>query len=69
MDLRDDQIEQVSLLVNRSAHIAEHCFSFLDAPVIRCASLDTAIPMDKGLEDNFLAKARIGEKLNALLNY
>ena len=45
-----------------AAHIAEHCFSFLDAPVIRCASLDTAIPMDKGLEDNFLAKARIAEK-------
>jgi 2-oxoisovalerate dehydrogenase E1 component len=52
-----------------AAHIAEHCFSFLDAPVIRCASLDTAIPMDKGLEDNFLAKSRIAEKLNALLNY
>jgi 2-oxoisovalerate dehydrogenase E1 component len=52
-----------------AAHIAEHCFSFLDAPVVRCASLDTAIPMDKGLEDNFLAKSRIAEKLSALLNY
>src|SRR5690606_15410968 len=41
-----------------SAHIAEHCFEFLDAPVRRCASLDTAVPMNKALEDNFLAKAR-----------
>lgn len=52
-----------------SAHISEHCFQYLDAPVIRCASLDTAIPMSKELEDNFLAKARLAEKLQALLNY
>ena len=52
-----------------SAHIAEHCFQYLDAPVIRCASLDTAIPMSKALEDNFLAKAQLAEKLETLLNY
>ena len=52
-----------------SAHIAEHCFQYLDAPVVRCASLDTAIPMSKELEDNFLAKSRLAEKLQALLNY
>ncbi|MEN9369711.1 MAG: hypothetical protein RI952_576 [Bacteroidota bacterium] len=52
-----------------AAHIAEHCFKHLDAPVVRCASLDTAIPMDKALEDNFLAKSRLAEKLSALLNY
>lgn len=52
-----------------AAHIAEHCFKHLDAPVVRCASLDTAIPMDKALEDNFLAKSRLSEKLTALLNY
>lgn len=52
-----------------SAHISEHCFKYLDAPVIRCASLDTAIPMSKELEDNFLAKSRLAEKLQALLNY
>ena len=52
-----------------SAHISEHCFQYLDAPVIRCASLDTAIPMSKELEDNFLAKSRLAEKLQALLNY
>ena len=52
-----------------SAHISEHCFEFLDAPVRRCASLDTAIPMNKALEDNFLAKARLHEQVRKLLNY
>lgn len=52
-----------------SAHIAEHCFEFLDAPVMRCASLDTAIPMNKALEDNFLAKARLDEQVSSLLGY
>ncbi|HEY1024995.1 MAG TPA: dehydrogenase E1 component subunit alpha/beta [Sphingobacteriaceae bacterium] len=52
-----------------SAHIAEHCFQYLDAPVMRCASLDTAIPMNKALEDNFLAKARLGELVEKLASY
>ena len=52
-----------------SAHIAEHCFEHLDAPVIRCASLDTAIPMNKALEENFLAKSRLHADITRLLNY
>jgi len=52
-----------------SAHIAEHCFKYLDAPVMRCASLDTAIPMSKILEDSFLAKSRLGETIENLLAY
>jgi 2-oxoisovalerate dehydrogenase E1 component len=52
-----------------SAHIAEHCFKYLDAPVMRCASLDTAIPMNKALEDQFLAKARLEETMEKLLAY
>lgn len=52
-----------------AAHVAEHCFSSLDAPVMRCASLDTAIPMNKGLEDDFLAKARLAETMDRLLGY
>ena len=52
-----------------SAHIAEHCFGYLDAPVVRCASLDTAIPMNKELEDQFMAKSRLEEKMNNLLSY
>jgi 2-oxoisovalerate dehydrogenase E1 component len=52
-----------------SAHLAEHCFQHLDAPVMRCASLDTAIPMNKALEDSFLAKARLEDTINRLLSY
>ena len=52
-----------------AAHLAEHCFSYLDAPVMRCASLDTAIPMNKALEDQFLAKARLEEMMEKLLRY
>jgi 2-oxoisovalerate dehydrogenase E1 component len=52
-----------------AAHIAEHCFKYLDAPVMRCGSLDTAIPMNKALEDQFLAKARLQETMDKLLAY
>lgn len=52
-----------------AAWLGEHCFKYLDAPVMRCASLDTAIPMNKGLEDQFLAKARLEEMMKKLLNY
>jgi 2-oxoisovalerate dehydrogenase E1 component len=52
-----------------SAWIAEHCFEYLDAPVLRCASLDTAIPMSKVLEDSFLAKSKLGKAVEKLLAY
>jgi len=52
-----------------AAWIGEHCFEYLDAPVMRCASLDTAIPMSKVLEDDFLAKKRLGQAVEKLLGY
>ncbi len=52
-----------------AAHLAEHCFRNLDAPIMRCASLDTAIPMNKALEDQFLAKSRLAETIEKLLAY
>jgi 2-oxoisovalerate dehydrogenase E1 component len=52
-----------------SAWINEHCFEMLDAPVIRCASLDTPIPFNIELEKNFLAKARLDESVQKLLSY
>ena len=52
-----------------AAWIGEHCFQFLDAPVMRCASLDTAIPMSKVLEDDFLAKKRLAATITKLLSY
>jgi 2-oxoisovalerate dehydrogenase E1 component len=52
-----------------AAHLAEHRFKYLDAPIMRCASLDTAIPMNKALEEQFLAKARLEETMERLLGY
>jgi 2-oxoisovalerate dehydrogenase E1 component len=52
-----------------AAWIGEYCFAELDAPVMRCASLDTAIPMNKILEDQFLAKHKLNEVITKLLSY
>lgn len=52
-----------------AAWIGEHCFQNLDAPVLRCASLDTPVPFNQELEANFLAKSRLGETVVKLLRY
>src|SRR5690606_8408678 len=52
-----------------SAWINEHCFDMLDAPVMRCASLDTPVPFNTELEKNFLARARLHESVQKLLHY
>ncbi|MBC7524948.1 MAG: dehydrogenase E1 component subunit alpha/beta [Flavobacterium sp.] len=52
-----------------SALIMEHCFEFLDAPVKRVGSLESAIPFVKALEDQFLPKVRFEESLLELLAY
>lgn len=52
-----------------AAWIAENCFSILDAPVMRCASLDTPVPFNIELEKNFLAKARLDETMQKLISY
>lgn len=51
------------------AWVAEHCFSFLDAPPMRCASLDTPVPFARELEDAFLAKARLAQSISQLRQY
>jgi 2-oxoisovalerate dehydrogenase E1 component len=52
-----------------SAWIGEHCFQYLDAPVLREASLDTAIPFAPTLEQNFLPKGRLSDKIDQLINF
>ena len=52
-----------------SALITEHCFESLDAPVVRCASLDTPVPFAVPLENDFLATDRLAAKVEGLLNY
>ncbi len=52
-----------------SAFITENAFEFLDAPVMRVASLDTPVPFAKSLEELFLPKQRFEKKLQELLEY
>lgn len=52
-----------------AAYLSEHCFEALDAPPVRCGSLDTPVPMNLELEQNFLAKKRFEESLLNLLAY
>ena len=52
-----------------AAWIAEHCFQYLDAPVMREASLDTAVPFAPPLEQNFLPKNRMVEKIESLVSF
>jgi 2-oxoisovalerate dehydrogenase E1 component len=52
-----------------AAWVAENCFEYLDAPVIRCGSLDTPVPFNIELEKNFMAYSRLDECVEKLLNY
>lgn len=52
-----------------SAWISEHCFELLDAPVMRCASLDTPVPFNAELEKNFMASARLEAVISKLKEY
>jgi 2-oxoisovalerate dehydrogenase E1 component len=52
-----------------AAWIAENCFSILDAPVIRCASLDTPVPFNIELEKNFMALSRLQDSITKLVHY
>jgi 2-oxoisovalerate dehydrogenase E1 component len=49
--------------------IAEHCFELLDAPVLRCSSLDMPVPFSPALENEYLASARFDSRLAQLLRY
>lgn len=52
-----------------AAHISEHCFRELDAPVMRSASLDTPVPFATTLEENFFQKDVFEKKLKSLAEY
>ena len=52
-----------------SAMIMEQCFEYLDAPVKRVGSIETAIPFVKALEDQYLPVNRFEKELIELLNF
>jgi 2-oxoisovalerate dehydrogenase E1 component len=49
--------------------IGEHCFELLDAPVLRCSSLDMPVPFSPALESGYLATARLHNRIDTLLAY
>ena len=53
-----------------SAFISENCFTHLDAPVMRLASIDTPIPFASKLEKEiYLPFNKIENKIKELLNF
>ena len=51
------------------ALISENCFSYLDAPVKRVASLDTPVPFAGDLEQQFLPVGRIDKAIEEVMNF
>ena len=49
--------------------IAEKVFEYLDAPIKRVASMDTAVPFNPTLEKDFLASSDLKEAIEELLAY
>jgi 2-oxoisovalerate dehydrogenase E1 component len=49
-----------------AAIIAEHCFQYLDAPIVRCGALDTPIPFAIPLEQQYLPETRFKAALEKL---
>ncbi|WP_397446546.1 thiamine pyrophosphate-dependent enzyme [Polaribacter sp. R77954] len=52
-----------------SALINENCFKYLDAPVQRVGSLDTPIPFQPDLEQQYLGKNTLAKSILELLDY
>ena len=52
-----------------AARISTELFQYLDAPVLRSASLDTPVPFAAELEDQFLPKSRFETDLRKLIEY
>lgn len=52
-----------------SAWISEHLFEYLDAPVLRAASLDTPVPFAIPLEQNFFPIERAKAQIRKLISY
>ncbi|MCB0664402.1 MAG: dehydrogenase E1 component subunit alpha/beta [Saprospiraceae bacterium] len=52
-----------------AAFAAEHLFEYLDAPIVRSASLDMPVPFAKSLEQLFLPADRFKQQLLELVSY
>lgn len=52
-----------------AAWVGEYCFQYLDGPVVREGSLDTPVPFAPPLEQNFLPKGRLKNKIEELVAF
>ncbi|MEN9948071.1 MAG: hypothetical protein RL106_894 [Bacteroidota bacterium] len=52
-----------------SARITEECFAYLDAPVMRCGSMDMPIPFSAEIEKVYLANHKLESILTKLIQY
>ncbi|MFT6844562.1 MAG: 2-oxoisovalerate dehydrogenase E1 component [Flavobacteriales bacterium] len=52
-----------------AALITENCFEALDAPVKRCASMDTAIPFAVDIEKQYMANRKLVDAVHELMAY
>ena len=52
-----------------AAQLSEHCFELLDAPLMRCSSLNTPVPLNRNLEQGYLPTKRLDAKIRQLLDY
>ncbi|MDR6301613.1 alpha-ketoacid dehydrogenase subunit alpha/beta [Mesonia maritima] len=52
-----------------SAQIAEHCFEYLDGPIKKLGSLESPVPFAAALEKKYLAKSKLEETIQELLEY
>ncbi|WP_445750121.1 alpha-ketoacid dehydrogenase subunit alpha/beta [Polaribacter sp.] len=52
-----------------SSLITENCFEFLDAPIKRIGSLETPIPFQSDLEQQYLGKSKVLEAIQELHKY
>lgn len=67
--LLQEPSETLGPMSELSAGITERCFEYLDAPVMRCSSLDMPIPFSPDLEKGYLANYRLIEKIDKILAY
>lgn len=52
-----------------SAIINEHCFEYLDGPIVRCGALDTPVPFAAALEAQYMPNQRFEKALLDLWEY
>ena len=65
----EEAVETGSFGGTIASYISENGFEYLDGPVKRVASMDTPVPFNPKLENQFLAKSRLEETLRELADY